>query len=179
MTGRLTSPSWTRINESSARYSICEDGRIYSTVSDRELYGHITENGYQAVTLSYDGESKGYRVHRLVAKAFLPNPENKPCINHKNGKRSDNRVENLEWCTYSENNQHMYDELGFKGSRHGQPAPTRKKVIQWHPTDGYRTEIYDYTADAVVGTGLTRNQIQYAIYNKTIAKDGFIYKYER
>lgn len=76
-------------------------------------------NGYPSISLNKDGRAKSYRVHRLVALAFHPNPENKPCINHKNCNRSDNRVENLEWCTWSENNSHAH-KYGAQRKHYGQ-----------------------------------------------------------
>ena len=62
--------------------------------------------GYLVVSLCIDGERKQYRVNRLVAEAFIPNPDNKPQVNHINGIKSDNRVENLEWVTAAENTRH-------------------------------------------------------------------------
>jgi len=63
---------------------------------------------YSAVVLTKNTINKSISVHRLVAMIFVPNPDNKPCVNHKNGNKRDNRAENLEWCTHSENSQHAY-----------------------------------------------------------------------
>lgn len=69
----------------------------------QNLSSSIKRDGYAHVTLTKDGKHKTYLLHRLIAEAFIPNPENKPCIDHINTIRNDNRVENLRWCTYSEN----------------------------------------------------------------------------
>lgn len=110
------------------------NGRHYF-IKSHPLKIHSKENGYQRVVLSLDGCGKYYYVHRLVANLFIPNPDNLPCVNHKDGDKSNNCVDNLEWCTRSENEKHAWriglkstSTVGTKGEKHGMHKLTQKQV---------------------------------------------------
>jgi|LGVE01.1.fsa_nt_gb hypothetical protein len=77
-------------------------------VREKTLKSNSYKKNYLTVKLSNNGNPKTFRLHNLVLEMFIPNPFNKPCGNHKNGKKWDNRVENLEWVTYQENTIHAY-----------------------------------------------------------------------
>lgn len=117
------SKKWLPLIGFERHYLISTDGRIISIArksnhsrhvgvicsrKQRELKFAILNTGYVMAALTIDGITIRKSVHRLVAKTFIPNPENKPCVNHKNGIKSDNRKVNLEWATYKENTNHAY-----------------------------------------------------------------------
>ena len=99
-------------------YDISNQGRIKSwkNIPSKILKSHIRDERYNTITLyNTEGQSLKY-VHRLVAIAFIRNPENKPEVNHKDGNKSNNKSNNLEWCTESENELHAY-KIGLKNAK--------------------------------------------------------------
>ena len=87
--------------------NIRKNGRVDNR-KGKILKPKIDKYGYQVITLSKDGVRKTYTIHQLVAKAFIPNPENKKTINHKDGNKLNNCIDNLEWATEKENQQHKW-----------------------------------------------------------------------
>lgn len=96
---------WKDIKGYEGRYQVSRSGNVKSL---RKVLHKNKSCEYAHVTLCRNGTQKTIKISRLVAMAFIPNPENKPCTNHKNGIKSDDRVENLEWCTHSENILHAF-----------------------------------------------------------------------
>lgn len=135
--------TWKNIPNTNNLYQISKDGNIRSlgrgwdcglgwniNIKTKNLKKTINDIGYETVNIKQDNKRRLKYVHRLIAEAFIPNPLNKPNINHKNGVKADNRIDNLEWCTQSENIIHSYRN-GFqipKGCK-GALNPRSKKVL--------------------------------------------------
>ena len=90
-------------------YEVNTDGLVRNKKTQRILKPFNNGFGYYQVCLCHEGKQKKLRVHRLVALAFIPNPQGKPYVNHINGHPTDNGVSNLEWCTQKENVRHAID----------------------------------------------------------------------
>lgn len=119
--------------KSFSRYINAKNGSQRLTI-EKIISPMVDKLGYCRVGLHLNWEMKLCVIHRLVAKAFIPNPEGKPQINHKNGNPSDNKVENLEWVTAKENVRHSWDILKRKpsGSALGILWPESKKGKNHH-----------------------------------------------
>lgn len=147
---------WKDILGYEGTYQISSLGRIKSFLKRKSfLKPNITKKGYVRVSLTRNGIPHRVYVHRLVGQAFVSNPENKPFINHKNGIKTDNFPENLEWCTDIENKVHSCYFLGNYGL---------KKVKLIFP-NGDEKEFPSYT-EAAKSICLTQTYFSSLIKNK-------------
>lgn len=136
------------------------------------------KTGYFVVDLKTNDIRKMAKVHILLAQAFIPNPENKLQVNHKDGIKTNNNLTNLEWNTPSENLKHAYDNgllkphmLGKRGAKH----PRHKKVMQ---IKNNRTiKIYNGSNEAARKTGLNQRNISTVCLGKRKTAGGFIWRY--
>ena len=92
-------------------YEITETGKVRNCKTGTQLSGNINSHGYVVVSLTKNGKKKDCKLHRLLAMTFIPNPYDYDCVNHKDGDKLNNSIDNLEWCTKGYNNRHAREVL--------------------------------------------------------------------
>lgn len=134
---------------------------------------------YYYVNLIKDWKLKWHRIHRLVAKAFIINPDRKKEVNHKNGIKTDNRVENLEWCTRSENENHAYKILWVKPSmlwRKWAFHPTTKRIARF-TREWELVDYFDWAYEANRVLWISKSSINDNCRGTRKTAWGFIWKF--
>ena len=198
---------WKPIKGYEGLYEISNLGRVkslnYRGTGKEKILKNIEDyKGYLEVCLTKNGRHKIFRVHRLVAEAFIPNPENKPCVDHINTIKNDNRIENLRWVTNKENNNNPLTKKKYsknhrkqnseeskkkmseakKGEnnhmygRIGENNPKSKPVVQIDLNTNEVVNIYFSTSEAERQTGFKQSNISACCNNKFNRLGNNIYK---
>lgn len=129
---------WKDIQGFENKYQVSNIGRVKSLSYFNNLgkfkksiilKKRLTDRGYNTAVIYNDGKQKTFKVHRLVAIEFIPNPQNKPFVNHIDGNKENNIVSNLEWCTHSENIKHAF-KIGLKSFDKNKKRDIKGKFIR-------------------------------------------------
>lgn len=174
---------WKDILGYKGLYKVSNLGRVKSIYYEKthRILSACPNNGYLYVGLWSIGKCKKHSIHRLVAEAFLPNPENKPCVNHLNAKRDDNTLANLEWCTHSENNRYAYHSSGRINPMMGVTGRNNKRsrpVLQLSKTNNSLISRYVSISEASEKTGVSAGNIVSCCKGILKSAGCFMWKYE-
>ena len=169
-------------------YLIGNNGSVFSKKSNRFLKPVMQKNGYKHIELSNEGGPKQFAVHRLVAMAFVPNPNNYPIINHKDQNKGNNVSNNLEWCTYKYNSNYAdcqkrkaaninYFSEKQIANRKTFKNRNGKKTAQL-TTSGELVAHFPSSMEAFRSTGINPSHIQECCRGKRRTAGGFVWSYK-
>ena len=147
-------------------YAIDEDGNVWSYRRNKFLKHTLNNSGYHMVNLCVDDKRKKCLIHRLVAEAFIPNPDNKPQVNHKDEDKSNNCGSNLEWCSIEYNNNY--------GTRVKRGVEKRLKPVYCIELD----KTFKSQTEAAEELGINRGNISHCCRGKLKTTGGYHFRYE-
>ena len=177
---------WKDIEGFEGLYQVSNTGKVRGLervsldnrhLPDRILTGSVYSGGYVVVKIRYNGRYKRYLVHRLVAKHFIPNPKGLPMVNHKDENKTNNCVDNLEWCDALYNCRYG---TAVERSRKTFVKNNSKKVMQF-TLDGKFLKEYDCIADAAKATGTKQSEICCCCRMKesSVSSGGYMWRYSK
>lgn len=163
--------AWKDIQGYEGRYLVSSLGNVISNARGgrRPLTQFLSKKGYRVVNLTTNGLCRRLLVHRLVAQAFIPNPDNRPMVNHKNGDKTDNCLRNLEWATHAENVEHAVTNKLYA---HG----NRMSVVMI--VDGVEKGRFNSQHEAAQALGICQSEISRVCAGKRPHVRGFKFKRE-
>lgn len=179
---------WKDIPGYKGKYQVSNTGKIKTNqefikafYSKKRMKSNILKQsnrlGYMVVSLNDGNKAKQYSVHRIIAFAFIENPENKPFINHKNGNKSDNRLDNLEWVTAKENSIHSVRVLKNNFNKKGSKNPQSKTIYQYNKMGGL-VRIWGSIREAA-RNGYVQSGITFCLKEPYRTHKGYLWRYER
>ena len=182
---------WRDIKGYEGKYQISNMGNVVSLKyhrgeSSKQLkprYPKPPHNEYGYVVLSKDNKVQHFYLHRLVAEHFISNPENKPYVNHKDGNKHNNNVDNLEWVTPLENTLHAYNILGIhkkRGFKFDKNKCSRKVAQIWVSPEGYEYHIATYAnaLAAAIINNINERSINLCCNGKYKQVGGYFWRFE-
>ena len=161
---------WKEIKDYEELYEISNLGRVKSLITNKILKGNKNAE-YHYVCLRKNGKQKVKKIHRLVAEAFIPNPNNYSCINHKDENKFNNKIDNLEWCTKIYNNNY-----GTRNERMSK-RNSRYKIIQ-KDKNGNIIKIWENIWDLEHNTQYNKGAIRQCCKNKCKTVYGYKWEYK-
>lgn len=171
---------WKKIKDF-PNYSVSDKGQVRDDKRDHIKARRVDRHGYDDVSLYNQGKEHHKKVHRLVAEAFIENPEEKGFVNHIDGNKLNNTVDNLEWVTYSENMKHAF-RTGLAKPPHNKGMLGRKNPnggAKGKPVYCYETDkVYKSAADCARQLGIRDKGITDTLKGRQQTHRGYHFKYE-
>lgn len=177
---------WKKINDD---YLVSSTGKIYSLVSNRVLVGGKYPNGYLFCCLGHSRSvgQKPKLIHRLVAETFIPNPDNKPQVGHRDCDKTNNKIENLYWCTQSENNRNPITIARMREAQKGNKqiqkateaaAQKNRRQVFMYSLDGRLEAVYNSIVEAASENECLPQNITACCKGRKRQIKGHIWSYE-
>lgn len=166
---------WKAVKGYEGKYEVSNKGNVKSYLQNKEKYikGRTDKDGYRIVTLRANGKGKDYKLHRIVAEAFIENPLNLPQVNHKDENKTNNSANNLEWCDCKYNANY--------GNHNYLVAKSKFKPVIQYDLKGNKIAEYESILNAELKTGISHQNISKCCLKRKHFKTagGFVWKYAK